>query len=495
MAEVKTARVAFGLLCGLAVCCSVMYITSDGAEETVLQNEVGSGQDVHAPASVDSTDVMKTGLMYTKTPDTIKKGKEGRERLLTFLDKVEANIATEIRERKEDIAAIRAQMAKNMQYNAAARSKMKKMLLAKMAVNAKIAKDDLAEAMRRTQKKFAEAAALESKRNKQTLRRSRKTREIMRKNKRQGARELKNAVHAQQRALATLASATNARIKKTNAHIAANAAQIKENAKKARDDLDNAMDAIDKKFRNYANNRIKTIAAKTAKQFHDVRTKMAADRAHADAALSHTTAQINAALHAAQALQDKRFAQTVSDIAEAKKEANDRVEKFRTSFKADILSLSGVVEEQSKKLNGRVTQLAGVVASNKLEQAKVNAEVDAELKRIIKVGNERYTEHIKKDEELHNLMAKNKASTEKQMDDMSLKFYNAINEIKGQMKKDREHAENRLAETTSKLFSTLASNKKAQEAVNKQLTEATRRVELDSQQALKEARENFASRA
>merc|ERR1711998_464511 len=197
----------------------------------------------------------------------------------------------------------------------------------------------------------------------------------MRKNKKEGAKNLASAVANQQRALATLAQATNARIKSTNQHIAANAATIKSNAKKARKDLEKAMGRFDKKmanvneeakkgrsklaaqaadqdkkFRQWANNKIKSIAAKTSAQFHKVRDTMAKDRHHADMALSHTASRMNAALNAAKALQDKRFAQTVSDIAEAKKEANDRVNSFKTSFKADILHLSGVVNQQSAKL-------------------------------------------------------------------------------------------------------------------------------------------------
>merc|ERR1712167_378768 len=86
---------------------------------------------------------------------------------------------------------------------------MKKNLLHKMAINAKKAHDDLTAA---------------------TIKRSAKTREIMRKNKHEAAHNLKMAVLSQQRALSALASATNARIAKTNKHIAANAAQIKENA-------------------------------------------------------------------------------------------------------------------------------------------------------------------------------------------------------------------------------------------------------------------------
>merc|ERR1711871_122082 len=211
--------------------------------------------------------------------------------------------------------------------------------------------------------------------------------------------------------------------------------------KKARDALDNAMDAfnkkmnniseearkgrsklaaqaaaMDKKFRTYANNKIAAVTAKTAAEFHKVRATMAKDRAAADAAIAHTASRMNAALAAEQALQDKRFAQTVKDIAAAKKEANDRVAAFRTSFKADILKLSSTAEEQVSKLNSRVTQLSGVVESNRVQQAKTNAAVDAELKRMVKVGNKRYAEHLNKDKELKSLMAKNKAANEKRMD-------------------------------------------------------------------------------
>merc|ERR1712164_114910 len=483
MEETKSSRsrVAFVLLCGLAVCCSVMYITADASESVLAEAEkvpnadIGAGFDKHNPESIESVDVKKAGLIMTNTPD-------GRQRLLTFLNKVEKQIAKEVAGRKADIAAVRAQMAKNFAYNQAARSKMKKALLAKMAINAKKAKDDLDRDMRMVQAKFARFAERENKRNKRTIARSRKTREIMRKNKAHAAKQLKLAVSAQQRALSALASATNAKIHQTNKHIAANAAQIKENAKKARKDLEKAMNrfdhkmanvteqakkgrsklaaqavAQDKRFRQYANNKIKEITANTASQFRKVRATMARDRAHADMALKHASARMGAALNANKALQDRRFAKTVSDIAAAKKEANARVSKFRRDFKVSILQLSGVVHEQAAKLNNRVTQLSGVVQNNKLEQAKVNRQVSAELKRMVKIGDARYKEHLKKDKELRSLMAKNKAET-------------------------------------AGLYSVLAKNQAAQEAANHALTAATRRAKMDAESALRSAKRSFTSR-
>merc|ERR1711998_403775 len=432
---------------------------------------------------------------------------------------VEAQIAKEVAGRKADIAAMHAQMAKNFAYNQAARAKMKKNLLHKMAINAKKAHDDLTAAMRVVQATFAKQAALDSKRNAATIKRSAKTREIMRKNKHEAAHNLKMAVLSQQRALSALASATNARIAKTNKHIAANAAQIKENAKKARKDLESAMGRFDKKmanvseeakkgrsklaaqaatqdkkFRQWANNKIKTITAQTAAQFRQVRAKMAKDRHHADQMLKHASARMDAALNAHKALQDKRFAQTVSDIAAAKKEAKTRVNQAVTSFKVGILKLSAVVHQQSKKLNNRVTQLSGVISNNKLEQAKVNRQVGAEIKRMIAVGDARYKEHLKKDKELRHLMDKNKAETAARMTKMSNSFFAQISAIRKQMKADRAHTEARLAKKTAALYDTLAKNKATQAAVNAKLTAATRRARLDAVANLNAAKASFTTR-
>merc|ERR1740138_1548132 len=217
-AKGSRARIAFALFCGLAVACSVMYITSDAEGETILGSkkgfELGSGLNnidgkLGPGASITSVDVEKTGMLVSNTPD-------GAERLLVFFNKVEAQIAKEVAGRRADIAAIRAHMARNFAYNQAARNSMKKALLAKMAKNAAKAKAELDAEMRKVQAQFYKVEAENNKRNAATIARSKKTREIMLKNKHEAAENLKVAVQKQQRALAALAQATNARIDKTN---------------------------------------------------------------------------------------------------------------------------------------------------------------------------------------------------------------------------------------------------------------------------------------
>merc|ERR1719159_102680 len=379
------------------------------------------------------------------------------------------------------------------------------MLLAKMAVNAKKAKDDLAEAMRQTQEKFAKAAKLENKRQRQTIRRSKKTREIMRKNKAEGAKNLKDAVTAQQRALSTLAQATNERIKSTNKHIAINAAQIKENAKKARKDLENAMHSWDHKIANFrrdskaarsrlsaqfaaqdkatrawANNKIKGLVASTAAQFNDVETKMAKNRHEIDMALKQATMRFEAALNAQKALEAHRYAQTVRNIAAAKADAAKKVASAKTEFKVGLLQLSSTVKEQVTKVNNRIDNTAGVVRSNRAAQAKVNANVNAEMARMIKLGNKRYKKHLQNDIELQKLIQKGQAETNRKLDRMAMSFNQALASVRRQLAKDRKHAENKLKKSTGGVWAALWKNQAMQAKKNAAMAAATRRMRLDA---------------
>merc|ERR1719446_1775420 len=234
MEKMTRARVAFALLCGLAVCCSVMYITADGESETALASKAAkSVYGIGGPSSVDSTDVQKAGTVFTNTPD-------GRMRLTDYLNNVEKEIAAEEAARKRDVSAVRAQMARNFAFNQAARKKLNKFLLAKMAANAKKAKKDLDVAMRRTQAQFAAVAALANKRNAANIARSKKIRGVVAANKAEAPKNLATQVTAQQRSMAALKSKMNARIDQTNKHVAANAAQIKEDAQAARKALEKA---------------------------------------------------------------------------------------------------------------------------------------------------------------------------------------------------------------------------------------------------------------
>merc|ERR1711871_1435143 len=336
-----------------------------------------------------------------------------------------------------------------------------------------------------------------NKRNKANIARSKALRKTIRKNKHAAKAALAKQVLIQQRAMAALASATNERIKQTNQHVAVNAAQIKENAKKAREELEAAVNLFDKKVANardeakagrdkleqqlkdqdksiraWANNKLKAVMAKTAAQFRRVREKMAEDRHNADMALKSASSKMTAALDAKSALDDKNFAQTVADIQAAKDEAEARVQAAEASFKTSIYTLSSTVNRQVQKTNARMDALSGTIEKNKVAQAKINANVNAEMKRMTDLGNARYAEHLEKDAELKNLIDANKAATDKRLEAMGAHYRTELDAVKA----------------------TIAKNEKAQMDMNGKLKADQERASLDVQEALDEAKDDFANR-
>merc|ERR1711988_967945 len=369
---------------------------------------------------------------------------------------------------------------------------------------------------RHTQMKFARFAYLYNRRNKMNLRRDKRTLRIVARDKRRAAKHLKLAVSGWQKSTNAWAAATNARIDRMNKHVAANAAQIKENAKKARKDLDVAMKAWDHKVNNFrtesknardklsaqfaaqskatrawANNKIKGMMAQTASQFNDVETKMAKNRHDVDMALRQATQRFEAAMNAAKALEDKRYAENVANIQAAKEEAAAKVDAASAEFKVQLLTLSSTVAEQVSKVNDRIDSTAAVVRSDAAAQAKINSNVNAEMTRMIKLGNKRYKEHLKDDMELQNLISKDKAETDEKLDKLALEFNSALAAVRKTLADDRKHSEDQLKKQTSAVWSKMYANQAAQEKKNAEMEANTRRMRLDAMDAVREAKEEF----
>merc|ERR1719305_254165 len=449
------------------------------------------------------------GQIYTETPS-------GRMRLMDYFNGVERRIASELANRRADVASVRAQMARDFAFNAAARSKLKRNMLHKMAVNAKTCRDNLNTAMRQTQEKFAKKARLANRRWWATMKRDRKTISMIKSDSRQASRNLRLSVSTWQRATSAWAAATNSRINKMNKHVAANSAQIKENAKKAQKDLEKTMRhwdykvnsfkrsskksqsklraqfrAQDKAQRAWANNKISALVASTAAEFHRVNVAMAKQRHEIDMAMKHATTRFAASLNAARALEDHRYSKTIADIAAARKETDRRVGAAKKEFKVGILRLSSVVKQQVQKVTSRIDATAGVVRSNRAAQAMVNANVNAEMSRMVKLGNKRYKAHLKNDAELKRLIHKDKAATSRRLNKIASTFNSQLSAVRSQLKRDRKHSERSLGRATSRLYRTLARQQSAQLRKNAAMEAATRRMRLDMMDQIRRTKTKF----
>merc|ERR1740138_1587725 len=268
-------------------------------------------------------------------------------------------------------------------------------------------------------------------------------------------------------------------------------ANFREESKQARNKLSEQFKAQDKATRAWASNKIKGLVASTSAQFNDVNTKMAKNRHEVDMALKKATMKFEASLNAQKALENKRYAETVANIAAAKKEAEEKTKAASSQFKVALLSLSSTVKEQVAKVNARIDKTANVVRSDAAAQAKVNANVNAEMGRMMKVANHRYVQHLKHDAELQNAIAKDKDETDSKLNKMALEFNQALSAVRGQLAKDRKHSETKLKQGTGAVWAALEKNREMQEKKNAEMAAATRRMKLDAMDAVRTAKAEF----
>merc|ERR1719262_820863 len=168
-----------------------------------------------------------------------------------------------------------------------------------------------------------------------------------------------------------------------------------------------------------------------------------------------------------------------------------KVNDATAEFKVQLLTLSSTVKEQVTKVNNRIDKQAGVVRSNAAAQAKVNANVNAEMTRMIKLGNQRYKAHLKGDMELQRLINKDKAETDNKLQKMALSFNAALASVRKELAADRKHAETQLKKQTNAVFVKLWKNQEEQAKKNAAMAAATRRMRLDAMDAVRDAKAEF----
>ena len=191
------------------------------------------------------------------------------------------------------------------------------------------------------------------------------------------------------------------------------------------------------------------------------------------------------------ALENKRFASEQADIAAAKREAKERVDAATSEFKVSLLTLSSTVKEQVQKVNTRIDDTADVVRSDAAAQAKVNANVNAEMTRMVKLGNDRYKHHLKQDMEMQNAIGDAQEKTDDAISKMADEFNSALAAIRKDLAADRKHAEDELTKKTNQVFTELRANEALQSKKNAEMAAATRRMKLDALDNIRRTKEEF----
>merc|ERR1719324_805989 len=128
---------------------------------------------------------------------------------------------------------------------------------------------------------------------------------------------------------------------------------------------------------------------------------------------------------------------------------------------------------------------------NRAAQAKVNNNIAAETRRMIKLGNKRYRAHLKHDAELQRLINKRQAETTRKLNKMSDSFNAKLQQIRKTLARDRKHAESRLTKETAKVWAAFSAQRALQAKKNAALEAATRRMKLDAWRNIRLAKASF----
>merc|ERR1712072_1596204 len=137
---------------------------------------------------------------------------------------------------------------------------------------------------------------------------------------------------------------------------------------------------------------------------------MAKNRAHADQALATSTNGLNDALAKQAALADSRFSKTVKNLAKARAQAARQVRQLRKGFTTSLYGVTAHIKDVETRVTGEISVVSGEVISLKANQMRVNRRVSAEIRRVSKLSNQRYSQARRARGKLKRLMDENKAA-------------------------------------------------------------------------------------
>merc|ERR1712093_125144 len=333
------------------------------------------------------------------------------------------------------------------------------------------------------------------------------------------SRMLRDAVATDARAQLALKAETAKAIKKTNMRVDAYATQMRKDAKAARSQLSaittgvvaqlraheaKVSQAVSKfasknKARQQASLRFAAAQLKIAEKesndkFGKAFQKLAANRAHFDKKLGAATTGLNDALAKQADLADSRFSKTVKDLASARRQATNQVRQLRKDFATQMATVTAEVKNVETRLVGEIAVVSGEVISNRANQMRVNRRVSAELKRIVRVSDRRFSASKRARGKLKLLMDEDKAAAAAEVKALSTSLKNKLAKARGRNARNRREMAKDLSKATRALYERMSNMQKRNEKNSAALRGATAAAAMASANALKRAKGQFASK-
>merc|ERR1712216_940049 len=401
----------------------------------------------------------------------------------------------------------------------AARAEMKKEMLYAIRSAADIAKRDLKIAIRdgiNKMKAFQKKAS--SSHAKSALARKALAGRIAR-NAKSVSRMIRDAVATDARARLALKAETAKAIKKTNMRVDAYANQMRNQAKKARGEIKALATAPIAKVKaqqaraaqalakftskdadrqkaalKFAATQLRIAEKESAQKFGKAYERLAANRGRFDKKLGAAVAGLNDALAKQAALADSRFSKTVKDLASARKQATNQVQQLRKDFATQMATVTSQAKNVETRLVGEIAVVSGEVISNKANQIRVNRRVAAELKRIVRVSDRRFSASKRARGKLKLLMDENKSAASAEVKALATSLKHKLAKARGRNARNRREMAKALSKATKALYERMSNMQKKNARNARALGAATRAAGIASANALKRAKAQFASK-
>merc|ERR1711904_118251 len=171
----------------------------------------------------------------------------------------------------------------------------------------------------------------------------------------------------------------------------------------------------------------------------------------------------------------------------------NQVRQLRKDFATQMATVTSEVKNVETRLVGEIAVVSGEVISNRANQIRVNRRVAAELKRIVRVSDTRFSSSKRARGKLKLLMDENKGAAHAEITNLGKQLGTKLEKLDKTVANHRIEMAKDLSAATKALYEKMASNQLSQEAASKQLGDATAAASAATAQSLKRAKAQFAA--
>merc|ERR1719171_750796 len=206
------------------------------------------------------------------------------------------------------------------------------------------------------------------------------------------------------------------------------------------------------------------------KKFGTAYAKMGKDRAAQDRALARAVGGFNDALAKRSALEDARFRKTVKNISWGKELAWKQATAARKKFTMDIYGLTAAVKNQESRLTGEIAVVSAMVISNKAAQIRVNKRAKAEMNRVVRLADQRFSSSKRARGKIKELFNKNKIVAAQEIKDLKKSSTAKLAKLRAFMAQLRREAAKDLTRCTKAVYARMAAQQAEQLNTNRKLS-------------------------